>query len=1009
MRCVKLQAWYSAPMLETLDHLIHRLDQGSAADAPEDLGPGRPLVLELLQGPAPRESLLALRRLLDDDLLLALPAEGPSLKVLAAVLSGGPDLSRLLAQDPQRMRSLLDPGLLRPQPREELEQPLDACLEGITSLDRLALAVTRFRNDQYVRLAACEFGQVPLEQVGRQLAQLADVCLDRTLSAVMQSLAQKYGDPVYQDASGVARPCGLAALAMGKHGGMELNFCSDIDLIFIYHSDEGAAGELSLNAFFSRVCQQVVRVLSEPNEEGFCFKVDLRLRPEGSIGPICNSLSGAERYYETWGGPWDRLAWIKARAAAGDLDLGRQMIDILRPFVFPRSTRPEIIEQLQELNRRIKAGPQGRHGDWNVKLGKGGIREVEFFVQALQLLHAGKQDGLQVRSTLEALDRLLFCGLMSEQEQRELAEAYDFWRHIEHRLQIHAGRQTHSLPSAGPLRRWVAAHLGQDAPDFDERVMTLRHRVEAIYATLGGGLAEDGALASLLDSDLPAEEARAILQEQGFAEPERAAEHLRVLADKPWGPLGSGRARALPVLAELVRSPDPDAALQHLTLLALRFGPFGGLWEMLEQNHHTLRLLLSLFGSSDYLARMFIDHPELLDKLLMVGRARRRRTVDHMRRELAERLALIDPADQEAALNVLRHFRNEEVLRVGLHDIAGALSADEVWEQLSSLADVILGQTYPLALADAEERYGCSRHEDGSPAVMAVLGLGKLGGRELTYGSDLDLIFIYSGAGATDGSRPVDNGEFFARVAQRMIRALSADLSGGRLYEVDMRLRPSGNQGALVSSQRALAYYHEHSAGLWERQALIKARAVAGDPDLGLALEQWRERTVFGAAVESQPARDSIRRLRERMHQERSQARRGFLDLKLGQGGLVDIEFIVQYLQLCHGFDQAGARARSTTRALAALAKEGVLDSHTYSDLLDAYRFLRRLEGRLRIVRDRPAGYLPATGAGLEVMARRLGYRRQGAASPGEILLQDYQEQAAVVGHFYQRILVHEP
>jgi len=1016
-------------VLDALERIIRELDRGQTPD-PSGLGPLTALVHALVRGPSPRESLLGLRRLVAAAApKTPWPVDGVALEALAALLSSGPELPRLLSRRPGRRLALLsDSGLGRLWSVDELRHDLEDQLEGLDPGDAsaFALRVTSFRNDHYVRLAACEFLFPTLEQVGRELSNLADVCLDRTMTFVERALSIEVGAPLLGD----GEPCRLVAVAMGKHGAMELNFCSDVDLVFLYSADEGQAGALSLHEFYSRVCQQVTRLLSEANPEGYSFRVDLRLRPEGSRGPICNSLAGAQRYYETWGGPYDRLAWLKARPAAGELALGEEMLRFMRPFVFPRSLHAEVVDQIQELYRRIDAEARGvgvgaRQG-WNVKLGGGGIRQVEFLVQALQLLHGGKQPALQERATLAALDKLLFLGLIAEHEHRQLGEAYELWRRIEHRLQLYDGRQTHVLPDAGPLRERLARHLGRDPAAFDREVASRRLQVQAIFGTLGSAgesvvdgptplAAPDGparpALAALLQGELDREDRMTLLERAGFAQAERAAELLELLADKPWGPLGraahgAARRGARSLLEELCRSPDPDAALNHLVALALRYGPHEGIWDLLEHNPSTLRLLTSLFGSSDHLARLFIDHPELLDRLLVAGHARVRRSLQEMHDELAGRLGALAPDDVEGQLNTLRRFRNEEVLRVGLHDIAGGLELDGVWHQLSDLAQVILALTFPLIWNEATTRYGTPRSKDGRAATMAVLGLGKLGSRELTYGSDLDLIFVYSDAGSTDGRRGVDNGEFFARLAQRLIGALSAALEEGRLYEVDTRLRPSGNQGTLVVSSAAFRDYHESAAQPWERQVLIKARPVAGDPNLGAEVERWIERFVFEVEPKLDPdeLRREMDRHRRRMEKELAGENGGFYNLKLGPGGLLDIDFIVQYYQLRHGGRLPTLRARSSLEALAALQQEGLIAPEPTAQLVNGYRFLRRIENRLRIVRDRSAARLPRQAAGLEVMARRLGYRQQLDSTPGARLLADYQQTTRSIRAIYERV-----
>lgn len=996
-----------------VDSWIDQLIDGDLAplascEVPTPLGP---LVRKLLEGPSPRQGLLNLRKLHQEVEPGSWPQQRKGLEAAASVLSSGPEMGRLLARRPARLRYLLDPSLGRPWERSKLAEDLDQRLANVGVAEELAEELASFRNDHFVRLAACEFMAASLEQVGLELSTLADLCLDRAIEWVFREVAREVGHPEF-DERGAGNGSQMAAVAMGKYGAQELNFCSDIDLVFIYPSDRGQAGALSIHEFFTKICRQVTAMLSNPTAEGYTFRVDLRLRPEGSRGPICNSLASAERYYETWGGPFDRLAWLKARPSAGDVALGERMVELMKPFIFPRATRPDVVEEIQQLFERISASLPVDEGGWNVKLGPGGIRAVEFFVQSLQLVHAGKHEALKERSTLRALDQLLFSGFISEQEHRQLAEAYDLWRRIEHRLQLHDGRQTHLLPAVGAIREQVVAHMGYRPEAFDQEVHRRRSQVQQAFETLGAGTQqEETSLAPLLDRDLGPGEAARCLESAGFAQPEQAMEHLSLLGSKPWGPLGIPEASrcshlALPLLAEMARSPDPDAALRHFSDFSLRFGSFFGVWAMLDENRNTLRLLCSLFGSSDYLARLFIKHPELLDQLLLAGRAQRVRELEEMREELAARLQAIDPDHTEAQLNGLRRFRNQEVLRIGLNDVAGGLELEQTWQQLSALAQVVLEQVYPLVLADAQSRYGVPQLSEGPPAQMAVIALGKLGGRELTYASDLDLIFIFTGAGATAGPRRVDNQEFFARVAHRLINSLSTDLEEGRLYQVDTRLRPSGQQGTLVSSWPAFKLYHQQTSQLWERQVLIKARCVAGDLQLGQQIERWIQNYLFSpdGAVDSQRLRLEMDRHRRRMEKELAAENGAFYNLKLGRGGLLDIDFIAQYYQLRHGARSRQLQAGATLETLTALAEEGLLDPHCATTLIRGYRFLRRIESRLRIVRDRSAERLPADAQGLEVMARRLGYRGRGEVTPGERLLAEYQELTEAVRGIYETV-----
>ena len=1008
-----------------LDALIQALDQA----APQALRRARrnltapldALCGPLLAGPAARESLLRLRRLLEVLPLASLPTEERALGTLAQLLSSGPELARLLCARPARLELVVGQGALRPWSKAELRQCLAAELEqagqdgsseassSSSGSGQFAELLARFRNDQILRLAASEFSATPLEQVGRELADLADVCLESALAHALLEARNRFGAPMRNSPNGQV-PCGLCAIAMGKYGAQELNFCSDIDLVFIYDSDDGAAGTQSLHEFFSGVCRQVVRDLSDGGLEGFAFRVDLRLRPEGSRGPICNSIASAERYYETWGGPYDRLAWLKARSAAGETELGQQLIRLLQPFVFPRALRPEIVDDLQELTRRNQAD-LARHAltdGWNVKLGAGGIRDVEFFVQALQLLHAGKLPNLQERSTLGALRKLLAAGLISDRESRDLAEAYDLLRRLEHRLQLYGGQQTHTLPGSGSIRQQIIHHLGYTPEAFQEELLALRHAVEKTHATLQQ--ADEAQSLPLIDLLVARDAPEADIENQlrfryGFRESRQAWQRLCSLRDKPWGPLGRSpspaarRLRAL-LLSEISECPDPDRALLHWSKLAWRCGPVDSVWRFFSDHPPALRLLCSLLGTSNYLASLLVSQPRLFERLLLAGRSRGDRSAAELSLGVDQRVRGEDP---ESVLEALRELQNEELLRIGLHDIAGDLQVGEVLGQLAGLATLIVERVYEVVYQQMVQRYGYPRDGSRSRGRLAVLALGKLGEHRMSYASDIDLIFVYTGAGRTDGTQAIDAAEFFSRLAQRLINALAADMYGGRLYRVDTRLRPSGQQGSLIISFDAFCRYHLKSDQIWEQQALLKLRSLAGSRSLGSEVEQWVREYLKRDPDQARLARE-VRDMRSRIQDQLGSTSPDIVDFKHGAGGLLDIEFAAQFLALSYGTRHPELHRSSTEQVIETAQQQGLVSEEDSRVLRESYAALCLLQNRVRLVRGDDTDRLRIDDPRLEVTARSLGFRRQHDRSPAQQLWADCRQRAIDVRRAFQGV-----
>ena len=950
-------------------------------------------------------------------------------QVAGCACRSAPYLATLLTRDPHRLvRVATDPYLHREKPRELLVDELAAAVASATAGHgqvaspaessvpppgaKLRAALRKVRGDELVRLGVREMELGLDTEVGRELSRLADACFDAAIAFHGAELRARYGVPLYTDDDGIKREAKLSVIGMGKLGGKELNFSSDVDVIYLYSSDQGEVGGLSLHEYFAKLCTQVTSALSEMTENDIVFRVDLRLRPEGAKGAIANSLAQMERYYETFGRPWERQAWIKARPCAGDPQLGAECLATLRPFVFPRLISPTVIDDVRDLNRRIKrelvrprrSGSQDEPAGFDLKNGEGGIREIEFFVQALQLIHAGKRPQLRRRGTLDALDALLFAGLVTDDEHGALWRAYRWLRHAEHVLQLEGGLQTQTVPEDDEARMRLARRLGYSSDiTFAIDLVKYTSAVSRLFLTLGVPVDESVDVTAILRGELTDHEEAAALTRLGFRDVSAATAELARARRNPGSPLSPSATErtarlGAALLAEIATSADPDQALRFLGELIARRGSAWSVWRLLDETPAIVRLLGSLFGASAYLARTLLDTPELIDLLVELGLTPTTRTVGQIATELDLRLATADHEDPEALWSAVAEVKNGHVLRVGLADFAGALDAMAVCNELTAIAEACLDRALALVEAPLVARHG----RPPGDARIAVLGLGKLGGRELGYAADLDVVFVYASSahdddgGESHGPFPLSTIEWFSRLAQRLLGALRQRTARGRLYEVDTRLRPSGSQGLLVTSLAGWKRYHSEDARLWERQALTKLRWVAGDRMLGSEVERIARQTVYGMPpADPRIIADEIIKMRDKI--ERELGATG--DLKTGAGGVMDIEFAAQYLQLVHGHAHPELRTTATVVALRAAAATGIAPSREVELLGQGYRFLRKIEHRMRVVHDQPIHRLPEPRDELDKLARRSGF------PDGNVLLEHVKRWQHDIRGAYLRLL----
>ncbi len=865
-----------------------------------------------------------------------------------------------------------------------------------------------FAQRERLRVAARELLLQPgvdVDTTARELSDLADASIDLALDEARRWAEDRFGAP--RTSSGAR--CRFVALGMGKLGGRELNCGSDVDLLLLYETDDGAVvqggreTELTLHEHFARVARRLTETLSDVTDAGFAWRVDLRLRPEGPRGPLVNALAAAERYYETWGRTWERAALLRARPVAGDLDLGREALAALAPVVWRRTVDPRIAAEMLALVHRARA-EISEDPARDLKHGPGGIREAEFFVQSLQLVWGGRDAALRVSNTLEALRVLRGRGLVTDRESREVADAYLALRRLEHRVQFATQLQTHTLPS-GEAFLGLARTLGfSSTHELEAHVAKVREVVAARMASLvapwdAGVAARDlDRVFSALDEGDEERILAALPAGSALATPD-AARHLRALAARPDALLGSvtrDRHPGLaPVLIEaLADAADPEQAARLLAAFISRLVTPGVYARPFAEDPHVVRRLVGLLGASAFLGQAMVGHPELVDRLMFAkGPPDERSPSVAVDEELAAVAAEID--DVEVFADALRRAKARVTLEVGLADLSGEIDHRRATFVLSALADAILSRAVARSLA-----------EHGLEGGLAVIAMGKLGGREIGYGADLDLIFVY-GAGE-------DLAEPYVRAAQRVMRLLSTPSGAGPGYELDTRLRPSGNQGLLVVSLESFARYHgesasperaEAGAGDWERQALLKARFAAGDARVGDEVLRVARRAAYERGA---PPAVRLHHMRMRMQKELTRERRegdsARFDLKLGRGGLVDVEFATQWLQMRHG-DDPRVRTTDTEIAIGALEACGYLDASIAETLRQGYRFLRRLQTRLRVLHGTSAQLLEVGAEGLTAVARGMGMRDGPSLAAADALIARYREVTRDVRTAYLAVL----
>ncbi len=877
-------------------------------------------------------------------------------RTLPAVWEASDYVAVSCTRHPKLLPGLLDSGRLESSYDEgEIDRLLGDALASATDELSLGAALRRFRREEMVRIIWRDVGSLaPLDETLEDLSALADACINSALHLLYGWTVAEVGTP--RDTDGVAQR--LVVLGMGKLGARELNLSSDIDLIFAYPSSGQTDGPRALanEQFFVRLARRLIQALDANTADGFVFRVDARLRPFGDAGPLAMSFSAMEDYYQTQAREWERYAMIKARVVGGDRDAGAELTAMLRPFVYRRYLDFGAIESLRDMKQMIDKELKRKGMADNVKLGPGGIREIEFIGQAFQLIRGGRDPDLQIRPIRPVLRLLGEKELLPDYAARHLDDAYEHLRLVENRLQAWKDKQTHLLPEAEEGRLRLARAMG--FADWDGFVAVLeghRRRVQGEFdrvfaAPQADDEHQEQAFSSVWGGTADDTHYQRQLTEAGFQDASTALRRLQTLRDtaarKGLSRRGGDRmAQLIPLVLQVAAgSKSPDLVLERVLRVLESILRRTAYLAMLTEHPIILSQLSRLAEMSPWFSDQIVHHPLLLDELLDPRRLYvPLRRVD-LEEEIDSLLAPIGEEDLEQQMERLRQFAQGNMLRVAAADLTEAIPLMVVSDYLTEIAEVAVSRVLALTFRHLSGKHGRPGAIQGEGTGFMVLGYGKMGGIELGYGSDLDLVFLHgsnSVSAMTSRGKQISNDQFYMRLGQRMIHMMTTQTSSGQLYEVDMRLRPDGNKGMLVRSLSSFARYQANDAWTWEHQALVRARQVAGDPLLAERFGRVR-REILCMEREPEGLRKDVREMRERMRENLDKTRGGRFDLKQGRGGIADIEFMVQYSVLRWAARHPElADWTDNVRLLETLARLELLPGNRAEDLTAAYKDLR--------------------------------------------------------------------
>lgn len=833
-------------------------------------------------------------------------------------------------------------------------------LEPLRDDNALMRALRIFRRREMLRIAWRDLaGWAELPETLQNLTFLADACVRVSLDKLYAEFTKDYGVPA--GASHEVQP--LIVIGMGKLGAFELNFSSDIDLIFAYAEEGVTSGpkEIDNEMFFARLGQRLIGLLERITSDGAVFRVDMRLRPYGDSGPLAMSFSAMEHYYQLHGRDWERYAWVKGRVMTGDTESARQLMASLKPFVYRRYLDFGAFEALRDMKAMIAQQVVRKGMDNNVKLGPGGIREVEFIGQVFQLIRGGREPRLQARPILEILGALGALGYLPQFTVLQLIQAYVFLRQVENRLQAFSDEQTHELPQNEQDRVRVAWSMGfSDWSVFrralEKQMQTVHSHFEQVFVAPqsdADGRGSDETYSAIWRGVADNDDALAYFSKAGFKAASDTLASMNSLRDSSRyrGLSANGRTRMdrlIPLLLGAVASQNnPDETLQRVLSVIESIAKRTAYLALLVEHPVALSQLVKLCGASPWVSEFLAHHPLLLDELLDPRELYMPLQRTALEKEAAELLRAVADGDLEQEMEILRQFAHTAMFRVAAADVASQMPLMVVSDHLTEIAEIVLNHVLQGAWRHLTKRHGAPLVQDGKdyrPVGFAIVAYGKLGGIELGYGSDLDVVFLHDSHGDqafTAGPAKIDNHVFFARLGQRIIHMLTAFTPSGTLYDVDTRLRPSGASGLLVTSIESYAGYQRESAWTWEHQALTRARVVAGDQSIAVEFNRLREQ-VLSRKRDFVKLRQDVVEMREKMRSELGQKDPDLFDLKQDEGGITDIEFLVQYAVLRWSYRYPELmRWTDNIRVLETLSNVGLITASETQVLQEAYRVLR--------------------------------------------------------------------